>query len=129
MTAKDVKKILSVIISISLYFFGGMAYSQHGPFFPTEALEKGSSRLWIGLITGCFDICCIVTSLLVANLVNVRYSKWMFLGGALGRTEVKLSRLQSEKSNRSNFLAGIKCCIPKEETNFVFFSCRFCDAN
>ena len=97
MCEHGVRKILAVILSILLYFTGGMSFSQIGPFFPTEALKKGSSTVWIGVITGSLDISCVVTSLLVANLFHVRHSKLLFLGGGVGQLPVKLLCIENTR--------------------------------
>ena len=83
MAEPDIKKIISVIVSIAIFFSGGMTYGQHGPFFPTEALQKGSTMVWVGFITGSFDFFSILASLVAANVFNVRQSKLLFTAGSV----------------------------------------------
>ena len=68
-----------------VFVASGICYSLHAPLFPTQALNKGSTRLWVGGITGSFDIVGVITAFtpVFFNLKDVKFCfiAGIFLGG------------------------------------------------
>ena len=72
---------LRLSFGLFLFFLDALCFTQYGPFFPTEALSKGSSITMVGIIIGSFDITAIAASLLLM-LTEIQNNKLLFICGA-----------------------------------------------
>ena len=72
---------LHVAFGLFLFFLDAMCFAQVAQFYPTEALQKGTSVVMVGIAIGCFDVTGVFTSLFPV-LVGRENNKTFFLWGA-----------------------------------------------
>ena len=84
MLSEDTKTKLRLVFGLLTFFLNALCTSQFGPFFPTAALNKGTSYLMIGIIIGCFDVTGVFASF-IPVFVSLRSNKNSFLFGAIAQ--------------------------------------------
>ena len=94
---QDKQQILGIIIGCLVFFLDASCFLQTAAFFPTEALQKRSSVLAIGVIIGCFDVAGIFASLSPTFFKMENTKAWFLAGAAL--------------SELSNICFGFTCYI------------------
>ena len=82
--SEDTKTKLRLVVGLWIFFLNALCTFLFGPFFPTEALNKGTSVLMIGIIIGCSDVTGAFTSFIPVFL-NLKNNKNSFLFGAITR--------------------------------------------
>ena len=80
---QDKQQKLGIILGCLVFFLDASCFSQTASFFPTEALQKRSSVLAIGVIIGCFDVAGIFACLSPIFLTMDNTKAWFFAGAAL----------------------------------------------
>ena len=77
----DMKIRLQLAFGLVIFFFDALCFAVVGPFFPTEALKKGSTVLMVGATIGAFDVSGIFTSF-SPIIFGSKNSDQLFLFGA-----------------------------------------------
>ena len=109
MLSDNTKTKVRLVFGFLTFFINALCTSQFGPFFPTEALKKGTSVLMIGLIIGSFDITGAFTAF-IPLFLNLKCNKNLFLLGAIVRGLTTLS-LGFTCYIENNTLYNIICII------------------
>ncbi|XP_069091276.1 MFS-type transporter SLC18B1 isoform X2 [Pleurodeles waltl] len=74
-------QIFTLISCASINFSSMIIYSVLAPFFPLEAVKKGVSNTFVGLIFGCFALFNFISSLVLGKYLVEIGAKFMFLAG------------------------------------------------
>ena len=84
MFSEITKTKLRLVFGLLIFFLNALSTFLFGPFFPTEALKKGSSVIMIGIITGCFDVTGALSSFIPVFL-TLKSNRNLFLFGGILR--------------------------------------------
>ncbi|XP_078314592.1 MFS-type transporter SLC18B1-like isoform X1 [Crassostrea virginica] len=76
------KKILLLMMAVC-NFCAAANFSILGPFFPQEAMRKGTSMSVVGLIFGIFELVSFLASPIIGNYMTKVGTKFLFVSGVL----------------------------------------------
>ena len=77
------KKLIILILILTVYLTQGMNNSLPSPFFPTEAQSRGVSQTMVGIIVASFNVSVVISSILMLLVVSPERMKRWFCVGAM----------------------------------------------